>query len=72
MPKIQKPDRKFVYISPLKGCENENACLIAGLVEQFMISSIEMQIELVQGKIKQIYKYADKFMKERRSNQCHI
>lgn len=48
MPKIQKPDRKFVYISPLKGCENENACLIAGLVEQFMISNIEMQIELVQ------------------------
>lgn len=65
MPKIQKPDRKFVYISPLKDCENENACLIAGLVEQFMISNIEMQIELAQCKIKQIYKHADKFMKER-------
>ena len=72
MPKIQKPDRKFVYISPLKACENENARLIAGLVEQFMIENIEMQIELAQCKIKQIYKYADKFMKERRSNQCHI
>lgn len=36
------------------------------------LSNIEMQIELVQCKIKQIYKYADKFMKERRSNQCHI
>lgn len=66
MPKIQKPDRKFVYISPLKGRENENACLIAGLVEQFMISNIEMQIELAQCKIKQIYEHADKFMKERK------
>lgn len=45
MPKIQKPDRKFVYISPLKACENENARLIAGLVEQFMIDNIEMQIK---------------------------
>lgn len=44
MPKIEKPDRKFVYVSPLKDCENENACLIAGLVEQFMISNIEMHI----------------------------
>lgn len=66
MPKIQKPDRKFVYISPLKGCENEAAKLIASLVEQFMVSSIEMQIDLAQFKIEQIYKHADKFMKERR------
>lgn len=65
MAKIEKPDRKFVYISPLKGCENENARLIAGLVEQFMIGNIEMQIELAQCKIKQIYEHADKFMKER-------
>lgn len=43
MPKIQKPDRQFVYRSPLRDCENENACLLAGLVEQFMISNIEMQ-----------------------------
>lgn len=66
MPKIQKPDRKFVYISPLKDCENEAAKLIASLVEQFMVSSIEMQIDLAQFKIEQIYKHADKFMKERR------
>lgn len=52
----------------MKDCENENACLIAGLVEQFMISNIEMQIELAQCKIKQIYEHADKFMKERRNN----
>lgn len=65
MPKIDKPDRKFVYISPLKNCENEAAKLIASLVEQFMVSSIEMQIDLAQFKIEQIYKHADKFMKER-------
>lgn len=61
MPKIDKQDIKFVYISPLKNCENE----AAKLVEQFMISSIEMQIDLAQFKIEQIYKHADKFMKER-------
>lgn len=65
MPKIYKPDRKFVYISLLKNCENEAAKLIASLVEQFMVSNIEMQINLAQCKIEQIYKHADKFMKER-------
>lgn len=65
MRKVQKPDRQFVYISPLKDCQNENARLLAGFVEQFMIDNIEMQIELAQCKIKQIYEHADKFMKER-------
>lgn len=65
MPKIEKPDRKFVYVSPLKDCENEAAKLVASLVEQFMISNIEMQIDLARCKIKQIYEHADKFMKER-------
>ena len=32
MPKIEKPDRKFVYMSPLKDCENENACLVAYII----------------------------------------
>lgn len=54
MPKIEKP------MSPLKNCENEAAKLIASLAEQFMISSIEMQIELASCKIEQIYKHAKK------------
>lgn len=63
MPKIEKP------MSPLKNCEKEAAKLIASLVEQFMISSIEMQIELASCKIEQIYKHAKK---EERNEQCRI
>lgn len=63
MSKVEKPDRSFIYFSPLKNCENENARLLASLVEQFFIDSIELQIDFAACKVEQIYKYADKFMK---------
>lgn len=63
MNKIKKPDRGFVYFSPLKNCENENARQLASLVEQFLIDNIELQIEFAACRVEQIYKHADKFMK---------
>lgn len=65
MNKIEQPDRTFVYFSPLKNCENENARQLASLVEQFLIDNIKLQIEFATCRVEQIYKHADKFMKER-------
>lgn len=63
MTKVKSPDRNFIYISPLKNCENETAAQIASLVEQFLINNIEIQIELARVKVKQIYNHADEYMK---------
>lgn len=63
MAKVKSPDRKFIYFSPLKNCENEEAKLMASLVELFLMNNIEMQIEFAQLKVEQIYKHADEFMK---------
>lgn len=63
MTKIKSPDRSFIYVSPLKNCENEVAQRIASLVEQFLIDNIEIQIELARTKVKQIYNHADEYMK---------
>lgn len=63
MAKVKSPDRKFIYFSPLKNCENEKAKLMASLVELFLMNNIEMQIEFAQCKVEQIYKHADEFMK---------
>lgn len=70
MTKIKSPDRKFIYISPLKNCENGIAQQIASLVEQFLINNIEIQIELARVKVKQIYNHADEYMKGK--DQWHI
>lgn len=63
MAKVKSPNRKFIYFSPLKNCENEEAKLMASLVELFLMNNIEMQIEFAQLKVEQIYKHADEFMK---------
>lgn len=63
MKKIEKPDRSFVYFSPLKNCENENARQLASLVEHILIDNIKLQIEFVACRVEQIYKHSDKFMK---------
>lgn len=63
MTKVKSPDRKFIYISPLKNCENETAAQIASLVEQFLLDNIEIQIDFAQNKVKQIYNHADEYMK---------
>ena len=63
MLKVKSPDRNFIYISPLKNCENENAKLLAFLVEQFLINNIEIQIDIARCKVQQIYNHADKYMK---------
>lgn len=63
MSKVKSPDRNFIYISPLKNCENENAKLLASLVEQFLINNIEIQIDIARCKVQQIYNHADKYMK---------
>lgn len=63
MAKVKSPDRNFIYFSPLKNCENETAQQIASLVEQFLINNIEIQIELAQAKVKQIYNYTNEYMK---------
>lgn len=63
MTKVKSPDRNFIYISPLKNCENETAQQIASLVERFLLDNIEIQIELAQAKVKQIYNHADEYMK---------
>lgn len=63
MAKVKLPDRKFIYFSPLKNCENEVAQQIASLVEQFLVKNIDIQIDFAQTKVKQIYNHADKYMK---------
>ena len=63
MTKVKLPDRNFIYISPLKNCENETAAQIASLVEQFLMKNIEIQIDFARCQVEQIYKHADKFMK---------
>lgn len=63
MTTVKSPDRNFIYISPLKNCENEIAQQIASLVEQFLLNNIEIQIEWAQAKAKQIYNHADEYMK---------
>lgn len=68
MTKVKSPDRNFIYISPLKNCENETAQQIASLVEQFFMKNIEIQIGFARCQVEQIYKHADKFMKERRND----
>lgn len=70
MAKVKSPDRSFIYFSPLKNCENEKAKLIASLIEQFLMNNIEIQIEITQCKVEQIYKHADEFMKG--NNRWHI
>lgn len=64
MTKIKRSDRKLVYISPLKNCENEKAKLIADFVEHFLIDSIEIQLDVIRCRVEQIYKHADAFMRE--------
>lgn len=63
MGRIKRPDRTFIYISPLKDCQNQEAEELASLVERFMIESAELLIDFTQCRVKQIYEATDKFMK---------
>lgn len=65
MSKVEKPDRSFIYFSPLKNCENKEARQLASLVELFLIDNIDLQIKFAACRVEQIYKYADKFMKRK-------
>lgn len=57
-------DKKFLYISPLKDCDNEYALQMAKLIENSMLESVNLLIDFTECRVKQIYEYADKLMKE--------
>lgn len=65
MSRIKKPDREFVYLSPLKDCKNENAKQLASLVESFMLENINLQLEFIECRAKQIYDYVSKLTDNR-------
>lgn len=59
--------RTIIYKSPLDGLENENARQLAELVEQFMVESLDMQALFIACRVRQIYDYADKQLKEKKN-----
>ena len=65
MAKIMHPNRKFIYLSPLKDCKNETAKLLASLIESFMLENISIQIDMVECKVKQAYDYTCKEMEKK-------
>lgn len=66
-----KQYKQFTYISPLKDCKNENARLIASLVEQFMLDIVEVTVEFINVRTMQIYNEAEKLLKMKDRNNVN-
>lgn len=56
--------RRLIYSTPLKNCQNKKAQCVAELVEQLMWESLEMQADFINIKVKQIYDYMEKQIRE--------
>lgn len=65
MSKVKKPDRAFVYISPIKDCEDEIALQLARITERTMLENISLQIDYAECRVKQVYEYAHKLNKRK-------